>query len=227
MSRRSLWTLITAISICVAGARAQVPESFPSATQYTGAAELFVSGKAPKQKTAEEIIALAKTTKFYEKGQTVAHFETGGSIEYVPREFLPNALEHAITEGLVLNKFTVVGKLPARIRLDPGTYYTFLDFVGGRWVARVISMQSAVSCFVWGVELKQVVAFGEGHREAHSQPRIILHGTGLDEAISGGGGDGGQSPRPRPPAPGWEEQTVDWKEVGAACVSIVVCAPTT
>jgi len=203
--RQTLSVLIVVMSLALL-TNAQAPAEAPSAKQYTGAIQLFISGERPRVKAAEEILTIAKATKFYEAGRLVKEFKTGGKIEYVPREMVTDALEQALTEGFLVNKFIVTGTLPSPSKLAPGTYYVFVDFLDGRWVGRVVSAIGRVECVVPGIQVKQLITYGDVSREAHSRPRIVTHAMGIDDSY-------------------WEDLSVRWTPFGNGCMTLIFCIP--
>jgi hypothetical protein len=205
------------------------PGTGPYLRRRTGMVGLLVAGRRPEPKSGYAILDVAGRTDFFEPGRLVIEIRDG-SIEYVPRSFEPNALAEALMEGLLLYRFTIKGTPPARLRpLEPGTYYTFIDFhegpdaQEGRWIARMVNSSGQVACLVPGVEVKQLVEFHVEHVEEHTRPQIRTHGIGtfgdLEETSEPGGGGFAAADA------AWVDQQVAWTPVGVGCYKTVVCVP--
>jgi len=210
-----LYALLVALPIVGASISAQTPTSV-GASQHSGAVDLFISGNRPEPKTPDQILSTAKATKFYPSGSIKREFGQGGTIEYTPREFQANAVATALSEGLLVSQLTVGGTPQPQSRLQPGVYYVFVDFVEGRWTGRVIDARSGrIACVMLGLEAKEVITFGgpELHK-AHNRPIASIHAVRLP----------GSSPTA---AQDWVEYQVEWTQLGAGCVSKIICIPAT
>jgi hypothetical protein len=207
------------------------PGTGPYIRRHTGIVGLLVAGSRPEPKSGQAVLDAARRTDFFEPGRLVIETREGGSIECVPHSFEPNGFLKALTEGMLLYRFTITGTPPARLRpLEPGTYYTFMDFLEGpdaqegRWIVRIVNTSGQVECVVPGVEVKQLLEFHVEHKEEHSRPRIETHGIGtFGERLedSGEPDEGGLAAA----TPGWVERTLTWQDFGAGCLSTVVCVP--
>jgi hypothetical protein len=209
------------------------PGTGPYIRRHTGIVGLLVAGSRPEPKSGDAILDDARRTDFFEPGRLVVETREGSSIEYVPRSFEPNGFIKALTEGLLLYRFTIRGTPPARLGpLEPGTYYTFMDFLEGpdaqegRWIVRIVNRGGQVACVVPGVEVKQLLEFHVEHIEEHSRPRIETHGMGTfgERLEDTGEPDGGGFAAA---IPGWVESKVVWEAFGAGCISTLICVPET
>jgi hypothetical protein len=198
----------------------------------------LISGERPLPRSGDEILEIAAYTEFFEEGRIVRMVERQqtevGSIEYVPRTSAPNAVYTALTQGLLVNKFTLTGTPDKFQGLDPGTYYTFVDYIesqdpfeGGRWVARIVNSTGGIECLVTGVELKEAIHFhiAAEELEEHTRPRVALHGFSTPEV------EGALAAGAIPPVGGgasWLEADVYWHPLNpedprAGCIKTVVC----
>ena len=199
--------------------------------QHTGLVQLFTAGKRPAFKSPDEIYELATKTKFVAKNAMRREFEDG-SIEFVPRAFTSiDPIRQAMTSGLVVARFSIEGEPPLFRPLKPGKYCLMLDFAPGgeigategRWIGRVVELTRAVpriaDCFVAGIEVKEVLAFGEpGKPEPPGKPEVRLH------ALASGLDPSGRSVFANS---GWVEYIVDWREFGSGCWTTKICIPGT
>jgi hypothetical protein len=184
---------------------------------HTGAVGLIFHGERPQPKSSAQILEIAKTTEFFEEGSFKAEY-AGGTIEYVPRTLVPDAIGEALARGLLLYKFRIGDDPPRMFRdLDPGEYYVYLDFIegpdfqDGRWVGRIVNSLGGHECWVTGVEAKQISYFHLDVREDHSKPQIGLHGLGVKGTLAAG--------------IYWIDNSVEWVQWGIGCKTTTVCVP--
>jgi hypothetical protein len=155
---------------------------------HTGAVGLIFLGERPRPKSGAEIRDIASKTEFFEEGRFRAQY-AGGTIEYMPRTLVSEGIAEALAHGLLLYKFQIGDDPPIMFRsLDPGEYYTYVDFIEGpdfkqgRWVGRIVNSLGRVACTVVGIEAKQLGDFHMDHREDHSKPQIDIHGVAAEES---------------------------------------------
>lgn len=190
------------------------------ARHHTGRVGLIFSGEKTAIRTGPEILEAAKEVRFHEPG--LFRVDTGGgSIEYVPAEFTPNAVAETIVNGRILYRMKIAGDPPSHYRsFEPGTYLFHLDFVegpemhDGRWVGRIVDEAGQVRKIVHGVEVKEIVEFhvSDADRDAHSKPSINTHSLALptdqkllfDEKFVTDG-------------TGWDYVSGEWEKVGSCC----------
>jgi hypothetical protein len=193
---------------------------------HTGAVGLIFHGERPQPKSSAQILEIAKATEFFEEGTFKAEY-AGGTIEYVPRTFVPDAIGEALVRGLLLYKFRINDDPPRMFRdLDPGEYYVYMDFIegpdfqDGRWVGRVVNGLGGLECWVTGVEVKQLGDFHLDIHEDHSKPQIEIHGLAAE-------GSSAQQIVEEAPAVGiaWNHTQVSWIPVGVGCYKTIVCMP--
>jgi hypothetical protein len=72
--RLRLYIFLSTIALGAIPASAQAPTGFGAASQYSGAVGLFISGTRPEPKTPEQILSVAKVTKFYDAGKITREF---------------------------------------------------------------------------------------------------------------------------------------------------------
>jgi hypothetical protein len=176
--------------------------------QHTGTIQLFADGQRPQPKDAGEILRIAQGTQFFEDGRVEVRLGPTATIAFVPRQLIQHGTREAFTQGLLVYKFTVAGTPPPGSRLTADTYYFFLDFVGDRWVGRIVNSSARVMCVKLGIQVKETVAYHLDVREDHSRPQIVLHqiGVGLD-------------------ASDWADVQINWVPFGAGCWKDIVCVP--
>jgi hypothetical protein len=153
---------------------------------HTGAVGLIFHGERPQPKSSAQILETAHTTEFFEEGRFRAEY-AGGTIEYVPRTLVSDAIAEALAHGLLLYKFRIGDDPPRKFRdLDPGEYYVHLDFIEGpdfqegRWLGRIVNGLGGLECWVTGVEVKQINYFHLDVREDHSKPQIEIQGLAAE-----------------------------------------------
>jgi hypothetical protein len=141
-----------------------------------GTVDLVISGKPLTPKTGQEIVAIARETKFYPDGKLIWKPNDKQTIEYVPTEFgTRDPIVQGLVDGVLLYKFTVTGS-PSGRGFAPGTYYVWLEFIEGRWQAVTVNSAATIQCGVLGVEVTQTIARGEEH--PHDKPKIAIHKHG-------------------------------------------------
>jgi hypothetical protein len=193
---------------------------------HTGAVGLIFHGERPRPKSSTEILQTARTTEFFEEGRFRAEY-AGGTIEYVPRTFVSNAIAEALARGLLLYKFHISDDPPRMFRdLDPGEYYAHLDFMEGpdfqegRWVARIVNGFGGLECLVLGVEVKQLSHFHLDIREDHSKPQIDIHGLAAEGTPAAQAAEGTLAADQA-----WSDIQIDWQQVGVGCRKDIICVP--
>lgn len=200
---------------------------------YTGAVGLIFLGERPRPKSGEEIRDIASKTEFFEEGRFRAYYE-GGTIEYMPRTLVPDAISEALARGLLLYKFQIGDDPPSPFRsLDPGEYYTYVDFIEGpdfkqgRWVGRIVNSLGRVACTVVGIEAKQLNDFHMDHREDHSKPQIDIHGLAAEGSpAEQAAAEGGFAA-----AINWVDVLMGWKAYNdtptgsVGCRKDIICIP--
>jgi hypothetical protein len=196
--------------------------------QHTGAVDLiFAGGERPLPKSGAQILETARATEFFEEARVETEYERG-SIEFVPRAMMPNSIDVALVQGLLLSRFTITGAPPRGLQvLDAGTYYHYVDFIEGpdfekgRWVGRIVDEAGRSACLVLGVEVKQIVHFhlDPQELEEHGRPRVHTHGIGVGEAAN-------ILVWPPPPEGVEWEETLSWERIGDdACKTTSICVP--
>jgi len=205
------------------------PEPTQNIRRHTGAVGLVLEGERPLPKDADEILALASTTEFYEDRGVIREYE-GGSVEFAPPELSSNAVVETIMEGRLLYRFTITGDSPVEYQiLREGTYFMYVDFIEGpdldegRWIGRIISEKGELAGLVPGVEVKQVFSFhiDERQREEHQSPRMGTHGLGVGEVALRLGFK-------EPPIKSTDKWIVthgDWTPHGNGCATTFYCTP--
>jgi hypothetical protein len=196
--------------------------------RHTNAIGLIVEGDRPGPKSGTEILDIATSTEFFEEASLETEYDADSSVTYIPSTLVSNPAHKALMEGLPLYRFTIAGTPPEHLRrLDPGTYFTFLDFIEGpdyqegRWIVRLVDEAGRPMCVLIGVEVKEIVHFhvDDRGREEHSRPQINRHGIS-DRPIHGASDDTNGDE-----TPAWVDVTVGWEGFGAGCVRTVVCIP--
>jgi hypothetical protein len=194
--------------------RSLVPEN---GTRYTGAVDLIMAGK-PQLKNAREILAIAKKTKFNEAGGYESKYN-GGSVAYVPPEATHDALRKALTEGLLLYKFTIKGASPKNINLPQGTYYFYMQFIDGRWVGFAVDEEGISRCFTFGLIAREVYTEHPG-REHVPGSYIAMHQiASADDLAKLGDIQAADAD--------WADVQIGWQPFGAGCWKQIVCVPGT
>jgi hypothetical protein len=202
------------------------PHSGHHFRHHTGAVGLIFHGERPRPKSSTEILETARTTEFFEEGRFRAEY-AGGTIEYVPRTFVSNAIAEALARGLLLYRFHISDDPPRMFRdLDPGEYYAHLDFIEGpdfqegRWVARIVNGFGGLECLVLGVEVKQLSHFHLDIQEDHSKPQIDIHGLAAEGTPAAQAAEGTLAADPA-----WSDIQIDWQQVGVGCRKDIICVP--
>jgi hypothetical protein len=205
-----MWRHVTIVLVAFASvALVSEPRSADAASGITGAVDLSVSGESLRAKTGPEILTIAKDTKFVSEGRMEQKTEKG-KIEYVPREYIANAIPEAIGQGLLAYKFTIEGTPPKEFRgLKSGTYYVFVQMIDGRWVAEVVNQRGAVSCELFGVRVRQEIVVGNtsGADHQHHRPEIMTHKI------------------PSAAEQAWVEYHAGWEPFGSGCIHTTLCVP--
>ena len=193
---------------------------------HTGAVGLIFQGERPRPKSSTEILETARTTEFFEEGRFRAEY-AGGTIEYVPRTLVPNAISEALARGLLLYKFHISDDPPRMFRdLGPGEYYAHLDFIEGpdfqegRWVARIVNGFGGLECLVMGVEVKQLSHFHLDIQEDHSKPQIDIHGLAAEGSPAAQAAEGTLAADQA-----WADYQISWEAIGVGCHKETICVP--
>jgi hypothetical protein len=138
--------------------------------------DLIVSGTPKVSKPGPEILAIARQTRFFDEGKVIHKLENGQTFEYTPAwSDDADQLTKGVTDGVLTHRLVVSGT-PDPGGFAPGTYFTWVEFVGDRWQSVTISTAGAVRCVLAGVEVRQEIRLGE---EEHSRvPEMALHSHG-------------------------------------------------
>jgi hypothetical protein len=186
-------------------------------TRITGMVDLIMDGK-PQLKNAGEILAIAKKTKFNDAGGHESKYE-GGSILYVPPEPTHDAIRKALTEGLLVYKFTIKGTSPKEIHLPAGSYYYYMQYVDGRWVGMAVDEEGVFRCFSFGLIAREVYTEHPG-RDHVTGSYIAIHPIASADDISRLGS-------PQAAEAGWVDAQLDWQPFGTGCWKTIICVPAT
>jgi hypothetical protein len=135
--------------------------------------EIAVEGTATL-KSGQEILSLARETKFKERNRLEDRHGRDSSITYVPRDYIPEPLGTAAVQGLLLCKLIVKGQAPQGVNLVPGTYYYFVQLVDRRWIGFAVSTVGAVACTTLGIMASQT--FTVHPDKPHTLgPQVTIH----------------------------------------------------
>jgi hypothetical protein len=192
--------------------RGLVPER---GTRITGAIDTIIDGK-PQLKDGPAILAIAKKTKFNESGSYERKYE-GGSIQYVPPELSRDGIGTALTEGVLLYRFTIKGVAPSNVNLKEGTYYFFMQFVNGTWVGVAIDQAGMARCATFGLIVREIFTI----HPAGDHPtgsRVVPHKIASDDELARLG-------RTQARPFDWIGTDVSWEPIGVACKTVHICAP--
>jgi len=177
-----------------------------------GPVDLTVSGKPLVPKTGQEILTIARQTKFYSDGKLIRKLATGQTFEYVPAHSdSADPLTKSMTDGVLTHMFTVTGTPPPG-GFAPGTYYVWVEFLDGRWQAVTVDSAGVSRCETAGVMVRQEIRRGE---EEHSRvPEFAIHPShgalgGVARLIV------------------WGEYSTNWVPAGPppACKRTIYCIP--
>jgi hypothetical protein len=136
--------------------------------------DISIEGE-PALKSGTQILALAKKTKFNERGKIEQRHGRDSSITYVPRrDSIRDALARAVMQGLLLCKIIIKGEPPQGINLVSGTYYYFIHNVRNRWLGFAVNEQGRIACTTTGVVVSQT--FNVHPDKPHSaRPQVTIH----------------------------------------------------
>ncbi len=186
-------------------------------TRITGMVDLIMDGK-PQLKNAGEILAIARKTKFYEAGGHESKHE-GGSVLYVPPEPTHDAIRKALTEGLLLYKFTIKGTSPKNVHLSAGTYYYYMQYIDGRWVGMAVDEEGVFRCFSFGLIAREVYTEHPGTDHVTGS-YIAMHSIASADDLARLGS-------PQADEAGWVDAQLDWQPFGTGCWKTIICVPAT
>jgi len=135
--------------------------------------EISIEGKRVL-KSGTEILALARKTKFNERGKIEQRYGRDSSITYVPGEYVRDALPTAVMQGLLLCKMIIKGRAPQGINLGSGTYYYFIQHVYKGWLGFAVNEQGRIACTTSGVVIRQTFNIHPDKRHPRG-PQLTIH----------------------------------------------------
>lgn len=168
----ALWLPVVLVVVvgCVAGHGHAVDTHVPPV-------KLTILGE-PEFKGGEDILAIARSTTFVERG-ALSRELVNGRATWIPALPDPHFVARCMAEGAMGFKLVVEGRPGAFPALDPGTYFFFVQSVAGTWRGDFVDDSGAVVVTTDRLEVKQELTIGVVHE--HETPRIAFHPHGDQE----------------------------------------------